>query len=89
MRAILIQQGLDSALDDEEDPMAKKEKGEGSSVFGGDQRAINKKAHSTIILHLYDGVLGEVAKEKSASELWLEEIIPTKLRPIRISFTPP
>lgn len=25
-RAILIQQGLDSALDDEKDPMAKKEK---------------------------------------------------------------
>ena len=27
MRAVLIQQGLDSALDDDEDPMVKKKKG--------------------------------------------------------------
>ena len=30
MRTILTQQGLDSALDDGKDPMAKKEKAEGS-----------------------------------------------------------
>ncbi|KAH9753275.1 hypothetical protein KPL71_015010 [Citrus sinensis] len=76
MRAILIQQGLDSALDDEQDPMAKKEKGEGSSSLGRDQRIINNKAHSTIILHISDEVLREVSKERSASGLWakLEEM---------------
>ncbi|KAH9764272.1 hypothetical protein KPL70_001465 [Citrus sinensis] len=76
MRAILIQQGLDSALDDGEDSMAKKEKGEGSSSFSADQRIINNKAHSTIILHLSDEVLREVLKERSAAGLWakLEEM---------------
>ena len=64
MRAILIQQGLDGALDNEEDQIGKKEKSEGSSSLGGDMRSINKKAHSTIILHLSDEVLREVAKEK-------------------------
>ncbi|KAH9804147.1 hypothetical protein KPL71_002018 [Citrus sinensis] len=76
MRAILIQQGLDSALDNEEDQIGKKERSEGSSSLGGDIRSINNKAHSTIILHLSDEVLREVAKEKSASGLWskLEEL---------------
>ncbi|KAH9658981.1 hypothetical protein KPL70_023688 [Citrus sinensis] len=76
MRAILIQQGLDSALDDAEDTMAKKEKAEGSSSFGADQRIINNRAHSTIILHLSDEVLREVSKERSAAGLWakLEEM---------------
>ncbi|KAH9723371.1 retrovirus-related pol polyprotein from transposon TNT 1-94-like protein [Citrus sinensis] len=59
MRAILIQQGLDGALDNEEDQIGKKEKSEGSSSLGGDMRSINKKAHSTIILHLSDEVLRE------------------------------
>ncbi|KAH9669834.1 Integrase catalytic domain-containing protein [Citrus sinensis] len=76
MRAILIQQGLDSALDDEEESRSKKEKGEGSLGSGGDLRTINNKAHSTIILHLSDDVLREVANEKTASGLWakLEEL---------------
>ena len=76
MRAILIQQGLDSALNDDEESKSKKEKGEGSSGSDGDLRTINNKAHSTIILHLFDEVLREVAKEKTASGLWakLEEI---------------
>ncbi|KAH9769620.1 hypothetical protein KPL71_012083 [Citrus sinensis] len=76
MRAILIQQGLDSALDDEEELKSKKEREEGSSSLGGDLRTINNKAHSTIILHLSDEVLMEVVKEKSASGLWakLEEL---------------
>ena len=76
MRAILIQQGLDAALDIEEDQIGKKEKAEGSSVSGRDIRTINNKAHSTIILHLSDEVLREVAKERSASGLWtkLEEM---------------
>ena len=69
MRAILIQQGLDSALDDDEDPMAKKEKREGFSSLGGDQRIINNKAHSTIILHLSNEVLRDVSKERTASGL--------------------
>ncbi|KAH9648136.1 hypothetical protein KPL70_025471 [Citrus sinensis] len=76
MRAILIQQGLDAALDFEEDQISKKEKAEGSSGSGGDMRTINNKAHSTIILHLSDEVLREVAKERSAAGLWtkLEEM---------------
>ena len=69
MRAILIQQGLDSALDDEEESKSKREKEEGSSSFSGDSRTINNKAHSTIILHLSDEVLREVAKERTASGL--------------------
>ena len=36
MRAILIQEGLDSALNDEADSMAKKEKAKGSLSFGAD-----------------------------------------------------
>ena len=80
MRAILIQQGLDSALDGGEDPMAKKEKGEGSSSLSGDQRIINNKAHCTIILHLSNEVLREVSKERTASGLWakLEEMFMKK-----------
>ena len=62
MRAILIQQSLDSALDDEDESRSKKEKEGGSSSLGGDSRTINNKAHSTIILHLSDEVLREVAK---------------------------
>ena len=69
MRAILIQQGLDSALEDGEDQMAKKEKVEGSSSFGTDQRIINNKAHNTIILHLSNEVLRDVSKERTASGL--------------------
>ena len=70
MRVILNQQGLDSALDDDEEIKSRKEKGEESSSSGGDSRTINNKAHSTIILHLSDKVLREVVKEKTASGLW-------------------
>lgn len=71
MRAILIQQGLDSALDDgDEDLKGKKDHIEGSSKSGGDQKTINNKAHNTIILHLSDEVLREVAKERIALGLW-------------------
>lgn len=69
MHEILIQQGLDNALDDDENPIGKNEKGEGLSSLGGDMRSINNKVHITIILHLSDVVLREVAKEKSTSSL--------------------
>lgn len=69
MREILIQLGLDNALDDDENPIGKNEKGEGLLSLSGDMRSINNKAHITIILHLSDVVLREVAKEKSASSL--------------------
>ena len=52
MRAILIQQGLDSALEEDEDSKYQKGKEEGSSSSGADMKIINNKAHSTIILHL-------------------------------------
>lgn len=35
MHEILIQQGLDNALDDDENPIGKNEKGEGLSSLGG------------------------------------------------------
>lgn len=57
IRAILIQQGFDSALDDDEETKSRKEKGEGSSNSGGDSRTINNKAYSTIILHMSDELL--------------------------------
>ena len=69
MRAILIQQGLDAALETDEDSRAKKWKEEGSTISGGDMKIINNKAHSTIILHLSDEILREVAKEKNAFAL--------------------
>ncbi|KAK9190434.1 hypothetical protein WN943_019039 [Citrus x changshan-huyou] len=55
---------------------SKREKEGGSSSLGGDSRTINNKAHRTIILHLSDEVLREVAKERTASSLWakLEEL---------------
>ena len=76
MRDILIQQGLDSALNDDKESKFIKEKEEGSSSLGGDSRTINNEAHSAIILHLSDEVLREVAKEKTTSGLWakLEEL---------------
>ena len=71
MRAIFIQQGFDSALNDENrDPNAKKEHTEGSSRLGGYQKTIRNKAHSTIILHFSDEVLREVAKERTTLGLW-------------------
>lgn len=80
IREILIQQGLDNALDDDENTISKNEKGEGLSSLGGDMRSINNKTHITIILHLLDVVLREVAKEKSASSLLskLKEMILNK-----------
>ena len=69
MRSILIQHGLDSALDDKEESKSRNEKGERSSSLGGNSRTINNKAHNTIILHMSDEVLREVAKEKTASGL--------------------
>lgn len=37
----------------------------GFSSLSGDMRSINNKAHNTIILHLLNKMLGEVANEKS------------------------
>lgn len=69
MRAILFQEGLDSALDDDEYPKDKKENKEGSSSSRGDMGSINNKAHNNIILHLSSEVLREVGKEETASSL--------------------
>ena len=87
MRAILIQQGLDAALKDDEDSKAKKGKEERSSSSGRDMKTINNKAHSTIILHLSDEVLREVSKEKTASGLWtkLKELFLKKSLAKRLS----
>lgn len=73
---ILIQQELDSALHNNKDPKAEKEKGEGFSSSSGDMNSINNKAHNTITLHLSKEMSRKVANEKSISELCrkLEEL---------------
>ena len=79
MRAMLIQQGLSSALTVEEKDPKEKE-------VAPDEKAIAKKAeieakaHSAIVLCLGDKVLREVAKEKTAANILtkLEELYLTK-----------
>ena len=80
----LFKKGLIVLFD--EDPKANKEKEEGSSSSSGDMRFSNNKAHNTIILHLQDEMLREVAKEEYASglqakleELFLEKSLTNRL----------
>ncbi|CAM8971845.1 unnamed protein product [Rhodiola kirilowii] len=73
MRAILVQMKVVKALDGEKDfpaTMTQDEKDEASEL-----------AYSTIILHLGDKVLREIAKEKTADKVWLklESLYMTKL----------
>ena len=72
MRALLVQQGIQSALLGEEklpEGLTEKEKME-----------MLDKAHSAIILSLGDKVLREVSKERTAAALWskLESLYMTK-----------
>ncbi|WVY92910.1 hypothetical protein V8G54_031998 [Vigna mungo] len=72
MEAILIQQGCDEALKGESrmsDAMTQEEK-----------KKMGEKARSAIILCLGDKVLREVAKEKTATEIWakLESLYMTR-----------
>lgn len=72
MKALLIQQGLESALKGESafsDKVSETQRGE-----------IMEKAHSAIILRLADKVLGEVSRETTAAGVWakLEQLYMTK-----------
>ena len=64
MRAFLVQQGLEDALNGEKNlPTTLSEK---------EKKEILDKAHSALILSLGDRVLREVSKEKSAAAIWLK-----------------
>lgn len=63
MRAILVQQGLEEALEGERKLPA--------TLSDKEKQKIMKKAHSAIILCLGDKVLREISKEKTAAEIWL------------------
>ena len=59
MRALMVQQGCDAAL--ETLP---------ADMEAGEKAALMKKAYSTLILCLGDRVLREVTKETSAAGIW-------------------
>lgn len=64
MRALLVQQGLELALEGEQKLP--------STLTDKEKREILDKAHSALILSLGDKVLREVSKEKSASAIWIK-----------------
>ncbi|KAH9681558.1 CCHC-type domain-containing protein [Citrus sinensis] len=64
MRALLVHQGLESALE-EEDPEAST-----SSVTDDKKRQIQNRAHSTLILSLGDSILREISEEKTTLGIW-------------------
>ena len=70
MRAILVHQGLEAAI--EEYP----KEAVAGTADANKLKKILKQAHSAIILSLGDGVLREVSHEKTAYGLWkkLEEL---------------
>ena len=64
MRALLVHQGLESALE-EEDPEAST-----GSVIDDKKRQIQNRAHSTLILSLGDSILREISEEKTTLGIW-------------------
>ncbi|KAH9736371.1 hypothetical protein KPL71_018077 [Citrus sinensis] len=64
MRALLVHQGLESALE-EEDPEAST-----GSGIDDKRRQIQNRAHSTLILSLGDSILREISEEKTALGIW-------------------
>ncbi|KAJ4723531.1 Retrovirus-related Pol polyprotein from transposon TNT 1-94 [Melia azedarach] len=62
MRALLVHQGLEEALEDA-DEMS-------NTLTEKEKRDILRKAHSAIVLSLGDKALREVYKHKTAAELW-------------------
>ena len=59
MRALLVHQGLESALEEDDRGDAS------SSVSDEKKRQIQNKAHSTLILSLSDSILREISEEKT------------------------
>lgn len=88
MKAILIQQKVSKALDDPKKyPDALKAKPD-------EITEMNEIAHSLIILHLSDDVLGQVERHKTAKELWealdkflLEKSLPNKIHLLQKLFS--
>ena len=64
MRALLVHQGLESALE-EDDPEAPS-----TSVFDEKRKHIQNRTHSTLILSLSDSILREISEEKIALGIW-------------------
>ena len=62
MRALLVQQGCVTALEEEEKLSEKLKEGEKAEILA--------KAHSAILLSLTDEVLREVVDQKTAAGLW-------------------
>ena len=64
MRALLVHQGLKSALEEEYPETA------GSSRSDEKMKQIHNRAHSTLILSLSDSILREISEEKRALGIW-------------------
>ena len=63
MRALLVHQGLDVALDGKNLPM---------HLWKSNKKDLLDKAHNALILSLGDKVLREISKEKSVAVVWLK-----------------
>ncbi|KAH9801638.1 hypothetical protein KPL71_001098 [Citrus sinensis] len=64
MRALLVHQGLEPALEEEDPETA------GSSRSDEKMKQIHNRAHSTLILSLSDSILREISEEKTALGIW-------------------
>ncbi|KAH9743388.1 hypothetical protein KPL70_003281 [Citrus sinensis] len=64
MRALLVHQGLESALEEEDSETA------GSSRSDEKMKQIHNRAHNTLILSLSDSILREISEEKTALGIW-------------------
>ncbi|KAH9669014.1 hypothetical protein KPL70_021617 [Citrus sinensis] len=69
MKALLVHQGLESALDEED-----LEASTGSGI-DDKRRQIQNRAHSTLILSLGDSILREISEEKTALGIWNKIIL--------------
>ncbi|TXG71900.1 hypothetical protein EZV62_000479 [Acer yangbiense] len=78
MKAVLVKEGLDIALDGEEKLP--------TDMKADEKKNLLKKAYSSLILGLGDKVLREVSKETTAAGVWekLEELYVSKTVPDRI-----
>lgn len=78
MKAMLVKEGLDIALDGEEKLP--------TDMKDDEKKNLLKKAYSSLILGLGDRVLREVSKETTAASVWekLEELYVSKTVPDRI-----
>ena len=63
MRALLVHQGLDVALNGKNLP---------THLSENEKKELLDKAHNALILSLGDKVLREISKEKSVAAVWLK-----------------